>query len=215
MYKNVQKKWHLLKYDLSPKIYAILEGNEFSQLLGRGLTMLKSPIYAMQIRGKNLDRDQRKKLAVRLCQEAQHIPKKPLIIINDDIHLAKKLEVGIHLGQDDLSLGQARKILGKTWTIGISTHTFEQAMNAQKNGATYIGFGPIYPTKSKKNALPPRNPEELRKILKHVSIPVVAIGGLTPDNINPLLEMGIKHLAFLSALQKENFFEKISEMENV
>jgi len=123
-----------------------------------------------------------------------------LFIINDhpDIALAVKAD-GVHLGQDDLPLLEARKIMGKEKIIGISTHSAEQAINAGKDGADYIGFGPVFRTLTK-DAGSPKGIEMLRKIKNLVGIPVVAIGGINLDNIRSVLEAGTDAVAVASAI---------------
>jgi thiamine-phosphate pyrophosphorylase len=123
-----------------------------------------------------------------------------LFIINDhpDIALAVKAD-GVHLGQDDLPLLEARKIMGKEKIIGISTHSAEQAINAGKDGADYIGFGPVFRTLTK-DAGSPKGIEMLRKIKNLVRIPVVAIGGINLDNIRSVIEAGTDAVAVASAI---------------
>lgn len=123
-----------------------------------------------------------------------------LFIINDhpDIALAVKAD-GVHLGQDDLPLLEARKIMGKEKIIGISTHSAEQAMDAEKDGADYIGFGPVFRTLTK-DAGSPKGIEMLSKIKNLVRIPVVAIGGINLDNIRSVLEAGTDAVAVASAI---------------
>jgi thiamine-phosphate pyrophosphorylase len=122
------------------------------------------------------------------------------LVVNDhpDIALAAEAD-GVHLGQDDLPLREARKILGKDTIIGISTHTIEQAIAAQRGGADYIGFGPIFHTKTK-NAGTPKGTVMLREVRKHVSIPVVAIGGINISNIQTVIEAGADAVAVASAI---------------
>jgi thiamine-phosphate diphosphorylase len=114
----------------------------------------------------------------------------------------------VHLGQDDLPVKEARKILGKDRIIGISTHTLEQAREADRDGADYIGFGPVFHTTTK-DAGDPKGVEMLREIKMQVRIPVVAIGGITLENIRPVLEAGADAVAVSSALLKGDIEENI------
>ena len=123
-----------------------------------------------------------------------------VFIVNDhpDITLAVDAD-GVHLGQDDLPLREARKIMGKDKLIGISTHNVKQAMDAEKEGADYIGFGPIFHTFTK-NAGTPKGIDMLHQIKKQIRIPIVAIGGINLENIRSVLEAGADAVAVASAI---------------
>ena len=121
------------------------------------------------------------------------------LVVNDhpDIALAAEAD-GVHLGQDDLPLKEALKIMeGKI--IGISTHSLKQAVDAEKGGAGYIGFGPVFHTTTK-DAGSPKGVEMLREIKRNLRIPVVAIGGITFDNLRIVLETGVDAVAVASAI---------------
>jgi thiamine-phosphate pyrophosphorylase len=128
-------------------------------------------------------------------------------IVNDysDIAIAVDAD-GVHLGQDDLPVKEARKILGKKKIIGVSTHCIEQALEAEQAGADYIGFGPVFHT-STKDAGTPRGINLLGKIKNKVSIPVVAIGGINLENILSVLETGVDAVAAASAILKGDIEE--------
>lgn len=122
------------------------------------------------------------------------------LIINDYVDIAKVVDAdGVHLGQEDMPLEEARIVLGKRKVIGISTHSLSQAVRAEKSGADYIGFGPIFQT-STKDAGRPKGIDGLRKIRKRVHIPVVAIGGITWENVNEVLESGVDACAIASGI---------------
>jgi thiamine-phosphate pyrophosphorylase len=125
-----------------------------------------------------------------------------VFIVNDysDIALAVDAD-GVHLGQDDLPVKEARKLLGKGKIIGVSTHCIEQALEAEQAGADYIGFGPVFHT-STKDAGSPRGIALLGEIKNKVSIPVVAIGGINLENILSALETGVDAVAVASAILK-------------
>ena len=125
-----------------------------------------------------------------------------VFIVNDysDIALAVDAD-GVHLGQDDLPVKEARKILGKGKIIGVSTHCIEQALEAEQAGADYLGFGPIFHTATK-DAGSPKGTEMLRAIKDRVSIPVIAIGGINLHNLNSVLETGADAVAVASAIAK-------------
>jgi len=105
-------------------------------------------------------------------------------IINDDIDIALTIQSnGIHLGQDDLPITKAREIIGNNIAIGLSTHSPEQAQFAVKNGADYIGVGPIYKTFTKDNVVNPVGLEYLHFCVENIKIPKVAIGGIKLSNL--------------------------------
>ncbi len=124
------------------------------------------------------------------------------IIMNDhlDIALAEDL-AGVHLGQDDLPLAAARELLGDSKLIGISTHDLKQAKEAEAAGADYIGFGPVYATATKDTGYDPRGLELLKEITTKITIPIVAIGGITKDNFAKVITAGANSCAMISELQ--------------
>jgi thiamine-phosphate pyrophosphorylase len=133
-----------------------------------------------------------------------------VLIINDFLDIAVCAGAdGVHLGQDDLPLKEARKIVGKNKIIGISTHSLTQAREAEKNGADYIGFGPVFTT-STKDAGKPKGIEMLREVKKQVGIPVVAIGGIGLENISSVLQTGIDAVAVASAILTGDIEENTS-----
>ncbi len=133
-----------------------------------------------------------------------------VLIINDFLDIAVCVGAeGVHLGQDDFPLKEARKIVGKNKIIGISTHSLKQAREAEKNGADYIGFGPVFTT-STKDAGKPKGIEMLHEVKKQVSIPVVAIGGICLGNISSVLQTGIDAVAVASAILTGDIEENTS-----
>ncbi|MHB8840232.1 MAG: thiamine phosphate synthase [Candidatus Aquicultor sp.] len=124
-----------------------------------------------------------------------------LLIINDRADIALAVEAdGVHLGQNDLSLAEARRILGDTYIIGISATCFDEAVEAADRGADYIGLGPVFPTPSKDDAAPPIGLEGVAAVRKAVDIPIVAIGGITIDNIEEVVRAGSDGIAVISAV---------------
>lgn len=120
-------------------------------------------------------------------------------IVNDRVDIAVISGAdGVHLGQDDIPLPEARSLLGEGSIIGVSTHDPEEATSAEKDGADYISFGPIFPTKTKTDAQTPRGMEYLSVIRKTVSIPIVAIGGITCENAEAVLRAGADSVAVIS-----------------
>ncbi|MFZ5996286.1 MAG: thiamine phosphate synthase [Nitrospirota bacterium] len=120
-------------------------------------------------------------------------------VVNDYADVALAVEAdGVHLGQDDLPLREARKIMG-TRIIGISTHSLEEALEAEQGGADYIGFGSIFPTATKEVGVP-KGVEMLRSIKAAVSIPVIAIGGIKAENAQAVIAAGCDGVAVSSGL---------------
>jgi thiamine-phosphate pyrophosphorylase len=121
-------------------------------------------------------------------------------IVNDHIDICKEVDAdGIHLGQDDPPVSIARSILGEDKIIGFSTHSFKQAVNAEKAGADYISVGPIFPTPSKEGVLPV-GLKLLKKVKQRVKIPIVAIGGINDSNIYNVKRAGVKRAAVIRAV---------------
>jgi thiamine-phosphate pyrophosphorylase len=108
---------------------------------------------------------------------------------------------GVHLGQDDLPIAAARRVVGSAMAIGISTHTVAEASQAEAAGADYIGFGPMFATSSKADVLTPRSLDELRAVRRAVSLPIVAIGGIGETAAPGVLEAGADAVAMIGALQ--------------
>ncbi len=130
-----------------------------------------------------------------LCKE-HGIP----FVINDDVKLAIECDAdGVHVGQSDMEAGNVREMLGPDKIIGVSAQTVEQALLAEKHGADYLGVGAVFPTGSKADA-EDVSFETLADICKAVSIPVIAIGGITKDNIPELSGSGICGIAVISAI---------------
>ena len=122
-----------------------------------------------------------------------------LFIVNDHIDIAQMVGAdGIHLGQDDISIKEARKIF--KGIIGLSTHSTEQARKAVEDGSDYIGVGPIYHTKTKKNVCPAVGLEYLKYVAGNIKIPFVAIGGIKEHNIKEVISLGAKTIAVVTEI---------------
>ena len=124
-----------------------------------------------------------------------------LLIINDrtDIALAVNAD-GVHVGQEDLPLAAARKVIGQEKIIGVSTHDPQQAIEAERGGADYIGFGPLFGTNTKATGYTARGLNQLREIRKLVKVPIVAIGGVTAERAPSALDAGANAVAMISDL---------------
>ena len=123
------------------------------------------------------------------------------LIINDRVDVAQAVRAdGVHLGQTDMPLGLAKKVLGDSMIIGISAESLEDAVEAEKGGADYLGVSPIYATPTKTDTAPPLGLEGLREIRKTVRLPIVGIGGLNRDNAAEVIRNGADGVAVVSAI---------------
>ncbi len=124
-----------------------------------------------------------------------------LLIVNDRVDVALAIDAdGAHVGQDDLPAREARRLLGPDRLLGVSARTVEEAVRAAGEGANYIGFGPVFPTATKGDAGPPRGLEDLRRACRAVTVPIVAIGGITSDNVGDVLVAGAAGVAVIAAV---------------
>lgn len=136
-----------------------------------------------------------------------------LFIVNNRPDIAKLSDAdGVHLGQDDLPVSEARKILGPGRLIGVSTHSMDQAKKAVKDGADYIGVGPVYPTQTKKNVVPPVTLDYVRQAAEAgLPIPAFAIGGIKLHNVEEVLKAGARRVAVVTGIVKSLQPRKVSE----
>ena len=159
---------------------------------------LRGGVTILQYREKEGDTDQRLDTARKLKTLCSRygVP----FIINDDVDLVLAVDAdGIHVGQNDMEPGMVRTQVGPEKIIGVSVHTAEQALSAQQQGADYLGVGAVFPTGTKKDAEGVSH-ETLQKICETVKLPVVAIGGITKDNIKLLSGCGTVGVAVVSAI---------------
>jgi thiamine-phosphate pyrophosphorylase len=123
------------------------------------------------------------------------------LIINDRVDVAQAVKAdGVHLGQTDMPLGLAKKILGDAMIIGISAESLQDAIEAEKGGADYLGVSPIYATPTKTDTVPPLGLEGLREIREAVKLPLVGIGGLNTENVADVIRNGADGVAVVSAI---------------
>jgi len=122
-------------------------------------------------------------------------------IVNDRIDIALALDAdGVHLGQQDMPLQTARKIMGNEKIIGISVNNVYEALEAEKGGADYLGVGPVFPTTTKPDIRAPLGIEGLRKIREKIKIPIIAIGGINKSNVHEVYSTGVDGIAVVSAI---------------
>lgn len=133
------------------------------------------------------------------------------LIINDRVDIALAVGAdGIHIGQDDLPLPVVKNMVPEDMIVGVSVSTLEEALEAERNGADYIGVGSVFPTKTKQDATLMAL-EDLGEICRGVSIPAVAIGGITADNISALSDSGLSGTAVVSAIMNADNPKTASE----
>ena len=160
----------------------------------------------VQLREKHLAFLQEAKEIKELCAKYQ-VP----FVLDDDVELA--LEVGadgVHVGQSDMEAGDVRAKLGEDKIVGVSAQTVEQALLAQERGADYLGVGAVFPTSSKDDAVEVDH-EMVKAICEAVDIPVIAIGGITKDNVQELSGCGLCGIAVISAIFAKPDIKKATE----
>ena len=159
---------------------------------------LKGGATFIQLREKKLDKEDFLKEAIEiqaLCRQ-YHVP----FVINDDVDIALQMDAdGVHVGQSDMEAGDVRAQLGPDKIIGVSAQTVEQAVLAEQRGADYLGVGAVFPTGSKDDADDVSH-DTLQAICEAVQIPVIAIGGISKNNVLQLKGRGICGIAVISAI---------------
>ena len=171
---------------------------------------LEGGVTFLQLREKDLDDENFYKEAVRLQEMAREygVP----FVVNDNVDIAVRMDAdGVHVGQSDMEAGDVRALIGPDKILGVSAQTVEQAVLAEKRGADYLGVGAVFPTGSKDDAVEVSH-ETLKEICEAVSIPVVAIGGITVNNTPELAGSGICGIAVISAIygQKDIYQATVS-----
>ncbi len=192
---------------LPSRLYAIVDS---AQTGGRPLdsvvdAMLAGGVSMLQLRVKDRPADEFLRMALTARERTARAG--CLFIVNDrvDIALAARAD-GVHLGQEDLPLDAARPLVGDK-LIGISTHSLEQAEAAERGGADYIGFGPMFPTRTKETGYASRGLSMLESVRRRVGIPIVAIGGITAENVARTWESGADAAAMISYLTRSDDVE--------
>ena len=172
--------------------------DEGDNLLERVRRAVTGGVAAIQFRHKGSNREEKLRLGTQLRQLCSEngIP----FIVNDDLSLALELDAdGLHIGQDDGDPREARQALGSHRLLGISARTLGEALAAQESGADYIGFGSMFPTRSKEIEHLP-GPAGLSEIRPHIRVPIVAIGGISRNNAHKVIDSGADATAVISAV---------------
>ena len=176
--------------------------------------MLKAGIRIIQYREKF----RAKRIKYEECCWMRKITQKynALFIVNDDVDLTVLCEAdGIHIGQDDLPLKEARKLIKPNQFIGLSTHNPKQAKEALRTGADYIGVGSIYPTQTKKNAAQAVGLEYIRYVSQNIDLPFVAIGGIKESNISRVVKAGARCVSLVTEItEAPNIQQKIKNIQS-
>ena len=168
-------------------------------------TACRSGVTIIQLREKNLTTNQYYQLAkqVKEITDAYQVP----LIIDDRLDVCLAVDAaGLHIGDDELPVSVARQVLGPEKILGVTAKTVKRALEAEEGGADYLGTGAIFPTTTKENA-PITLISTLKTICQRVAIPVVAIGGLTSENIDQLIGTGIAGVAVVRDLMQAEDIE--------
>jgi thiamine-phosphate pyrophosphorylase len=185
---------------LIDSLYAIVDAGLAERPLELTFKALNAGCAIVQLRAKQLDDLAFLKIAMRIRSACAHagVP----FVVNDRADIARLVGAdGLHLGQDDLSIEDARSVVGEM-QVGVSTHSLEQASRADAEGADLIAFGPVFETQTKENPDPVVGLKTLEEVCRTVSRPVVAIGGITPENAGETLQAGARYVAVISALPR-------------
>ncbi len=189
------------------KLYVIISSHLVKKPLPEVLQdVIEGGADAIQLREKTMsDRE-----FLILAHEFRRVTaqSKTIFIVNDRAEIAKKVDAdGLHIGQSDIELNVARKILGYDKIIGVSTHNIYQARRAQQSGADYIGVGPVFPSTTK-GYEPAVGLDYVKQVKKEITIPFIAIGGINLGNIQEVLHAGGSRVAICSAIiGSENILE--------
>ncbi|MCM3026925.1 thiamine phosphate synthase [Bacillus safensis] len=159
---------------------------------------------------KALQGEEKKQLARQiqaLCQEA-NVP----FIVNDDVQLAIDLDAdGVHVGQEDTNAKDVRQRIGNK-ILGVSTHNLDEVKKAMRDGADYVGMGPVYPTETKKDTRSVQGVSLITEVRRHgLQIPIVGIGGITYDNAAPVIQAGADGVSIISAISQNTDPKKAAE----
>ena len=188
---------HLAKKPVLEIVWDVIQGGADAVQL-REKTMSDSEFFTMAKEFKNITSQS-----------------KTIFIVNDRVEIAKAVDAdGLHIGQSDIDIHTARKILGYDKIVGISTHNIAQARKAQQDGADYIGVGPIFYTATK-DYEPPVGIDYLQQVNKEITIPFVAIGAINLANINVVLNAGGTRVAICSTIMSsDNIIQTTRSFKN-
>lgn len=208
------RKKDKMKFFTTPNIYCITDekhskGRKNIEVVEK---MLESGVKIIQYREKYKDFSQK----YSECYEIRKLTQKykAIFIVNDHPDLALMVKSdGVHLGQDDYPVKEVRKLVGKDFIIGISTHSPDQYLKAVKDGADYAGVGPLFKTQTKDNVMAPVGIAYLDWVVKNKKIPFVAIGGIKEHNIDKVIKAGAKCVCLVTEItEAEDIYSKIKSI---
>ena len=203
--------WNMRDSFIIRGLYAITpDMADLNTLIQKTQSAIEGGVFMVQYRSKIHDHDvkmQQCAAILRLCREYE-IP----CIVNDDVGMCRILEAdGVHLGEKDDNIAEVRRILGEDAIIGSSCYDqLERAKQAQKEGASYVAFGAMYPTSTKPNA-PRATIGLLREANSQIQIPIVAIGGITVNNAHDVIETGVDAIAVINSLYESHSIKETAE----
>ena len=203
MQKNLPK-WQRLK---SIDFYFITDsGLSKKVILNDVQEAIKAGCKIVQYREKNKPNKNEVNKLKQLCDKNNVI-----FLINDDVELAIDVDAdGIHLGQEDIKYNSARKLLGNR-IIGLTVHNVKEAVEAERIGADYIGLSPIFKTSTKKDAGRPIGTKMIKKVRKKTSLPIVAIGGITKENVADVIKAGADSAVAISAVLSGDVRKEVAD----
>ena len=179
-------------------LHVIVGGAAFKRTLERARIADAEGAAVVQLREKSIPDEE----FIQRADTIRKIVANALFIVNDSADIAFACGAdGVHLGQDDGSIGEARTRLGTDAIIGASTPTIALALEVERKGATYIGFGHMFPTNSKEKSSQPQTLDDLRSVIDAVNIPVIAIGGITEKNMSQILVPELAGIAVIGAIR--------------
>ena len=203
--------WNMRDSFIIKGLYAITpDSADLNTLIQKTQWAIEGGAFMVQYRSKILNRDvkmQQCAAILRLCREYE-IP----CIVNDDVDMCRILEAdGVHLGEKDDNIAEVRHILGEDAIIGSSCYDqLNRAKSAQKEGASYVAFGAMFPTSTKPNA-PRATLELLREAKREIQTPIVAIGGITVNNAHDVIKTGIDAIAVITSLYEAKSIKETAE----
>lgn len=203
--------WNMRDSFIIKGLYAITpDSADLNTLIQKTKSAIEGGAFMVQYRSKIQDRDvkmQQCAAILRLCRE-HNVP----CIVNDDVEMCRTLKAdGVHLGEEDDNIAEVRHILGDDAIIGSSCYDqLDRAKSAQKEGASYVAFGAMFPTSTKPNA-PRATLALLKEAKREIQIPIVAIGGITVNNAHDVIKTGIDAIAVITSLYEAKSIKETAE----
>lgn len=184
-----------------PALYAIANIDALSEPLDYIRVLIRSGVSLLQLRAKDVDLRTLRELAKSSLEEISNQESKSKLIINDHIALCKEVGAhGVHLGQEDQAPEVARQLLGPDALIGLSSHTIEQVSSAPFSLLDYLAFGPVFSSTTKVGHAEICGSEKLSEVAKLCPLPLVAIGGITRENVGEIFSAGAESAAVIADL---------------